>query len=139
MNAIKAFLLFTEAIITSAYVKIILKFLPFRIALKRLGSPVSKNNEIVFLTDEDLVAIKKIQHAVRRCNKYSFWQTECYTQALTGKILLQRRHIKSVVHIGFKKNATSKYEGHAWLTVGDIYITGNNGVLHTYYENGAFL
>ena len=116
-------LLFAEALFTSAYVRFTLSFLPFKFVKRWLG----KTNERpeVELTPEQLLQIKKTYHTLKLCNKYAFWKTECYTMALTGKILLKRRRIPSTLYIGWKKN-NDKYEGHAWLkTANDAVISGN--------------
>ena len=59
------------------------------------------------------------------CNKYTLWKTECYTQAITAKILLNRKDIDGTIYIGFKKDQNGKYLGHAWLRSFDRIITGN--------------
>jgi Transglutaminase-like superfamily len=67
---------------------------------------------------------KSIQSAIRLCDIYTFWKTECYTQALTAKILLKQKGIPSTVYIGFIKCEDGSYKGHAWLRSYDVIITG---------------
>ena len=114
-------LLFVEALFTSLWVKISLKFFPFKRVLTWQGAV---NKESDRNPQPDTLFIRKnIKTALQLCNRYSLWPTECYTLSLTGKLLLRRRNISSTIYIGFKKDE-GKYKGHAWLRANDIYISG---------------
>jgi hypothetical protein len=116
-------LLFAEALVTSACVRFTLSFLPFKKVMGWLGKTNVRPE--IELSPEQIIQIKKTYHTLKLCDKYALWKTECYTLALTGKILLRRRNIPSTLYIGFKKNG-EKYEGHAWLkTPNDNVISGN--------------
>ncbi len=122
-------LIFFEAFFTSAWVRLSLSFFPFRRVLGWLGSSGSETP----LTEEpeSLEVRLQVARALRLCNRYAPWPTECYTLALTGKLLLRRRGVASTLYIGFKKSTSSNYEGHAWLRAADRYISG-------YPESQAF-
>ncbi|MEO8884661.1 MAG: lasso peptide biosynthesis B2 protein [Mucilaginibacter sp.] len=127
-------MLFFEALVTSAYVRFTLSFLPFKKVMSWLGKTNVRPE--VELTPDQIAQIKKTYHILKLCDKYALWKTECYTLALTGKILLRRRNIPSTLYIGFKKNE-GKYEGHAWLkTPNDNVITGNMDL--TQFQVNAF-
>jgi hypothetical protein len=128
-------LLFMEAVFTSAYVRFALSFLPFKKVAGWLGrANALQKNENLQATD----TIKKIKVSVRRCNKYTPWKTECYTQALTGKILLQRHHINSTLFIGFMKDENANYKGHAWLKADEFFVTGYNGRIQQFQVHSFF-
>jgi hypothetical protein len=127
--------IFIEAVFTSAYVRFSLSFLPFKKVAKWLGRANKVKN---YAQPISLETIKKVEQAVRRCNKYAPWKTECYTQALTGKILLQRRRISSELYIGFMKDEQANYNGHAWLKANEFYITGYNSQLSLYQIHSFF-
>lgn len=127
--------IFFEAVCTSAYVRFSLSFLPFKKVANWLGHANTVKNNTRPLSVE---TIKIIQQAVRRCNSYTPWKTECYTQALTGKILLQRRGIASTLFIGFMKDEQAKYKGHAWLKVNDFFVTGYNRQLAQFQVHSFF-
>lgn len=85
----------------------------------------SVNQETDRTADESNLEIRKdIRNALQLCRRYALWPTECYTLALTGKILLKTRNIESTLYIGFMKDEKGKYKGHAWLRAGDRYICG---------------
>ena len=52
---------------------------------------------------------------------------KCLACALSAKIILQRRDIQSNIHFGLAKEAnTNDLKAHAWLTTGNLCITGAN-------------
>lgn len=116
--------LFFEALFTSAWVKITLKFFPFKKVLAWLGT-VNKESELT-ANAETLLFRKQVNNILQLCNKYALWPTECYTLSLTGKLILKRRKIASTLYIGFLKEESGKYKGHAWLRANDTYISGLN-------------
>ncbi len=115
-------LLFAEAIFTSAWVKITLLFFPFSKVAKWLGK-ANEHNPEDNSTDE-ISKVKKVQFALKLCDRYVPWPTECYTQALTAKLLLKRRNIPGIIYFGFRKNDQGKLMGHAWLKSEGIVVTG---------------
>lgn len=114
--------LFAEAVFTSAWVKLSLKFFPFKRVMGWLGK---HSTETASEANADTLLLRNhVKGALILCNKYTFWRTECYTLSLTGKLLLKRRNIKSTLYIGFQKEETGKIKGHAWLRANDTYISG---------------
>jgi hypothetical protein len=129
-------LLFFKAYILSGLVKLTLVFLPFSKVLKWQGEI---NIESPECPDQFSAEFRKsLQSAMRLCRKYTIWETECYTQALTAKILLNKKRISGTVYIGFKKEDTGSYMGHAWLRSFDRFITGyeekNAYTVHSFYS-----
>jgi hypothetical protein len=114
--------LFVEAILTSAYVRLALLFLPFKKVAGWLGSHYVTNDE-QFVVNEDL--IKNIRFAVRLCRKYVPWSIECYAGSLTAKIMLRRRNVSSTLYFGFLKDKTGNLKGHAWLRASNMIVTGH--------------
>ncbi len=119
-------LLFAKAVVISAYVKAMKHFGFFNKIKPYLGQP---NVESGIESDEEtIIYLRKMQNVLRLCNKYTPWKTECYTLAVTGKILLKHKNISSTVYFGFRKNEDLKYEGHAWLRSGSIIISGRKNM-----------
>lgn len=115
-------ILFAEAFFTSLMVKITLVFLPFRIVVKWLGSSQSEIIESNVQTNTDV--IKGIRFIIKMCDKNVPWKTECYTNALTAKIMLKRRKLISTLYFGFCKDNSGKLIGHAWLKSSGIIVSG---------------
>ncbi len=115
-------LMFVEAVFTSAWVKITLLFFPFSRVAKWLGK--ANNHSYENNTSEALITVKRVQFALKLCDRYTPWPTECYTQALTAKLLLKRRNISGNIYFGFRKNDHNELMGHAWLKSAGIVVTG---------------
>lgn len=130
-------LLFAEALVTSAYVKFALLFLPFRRVAAWLGKPVDINNPAPH-QQEAMPLIKEVKTAINLIDKYAPWPTECYTRALTGKIMLHRRQVRSVLFIGFRRDPeTKEVQGHAWLNTTGTTVTGKCD-FSLYHVHSAF-
>lgn len=116
--------LFVEAVFTSAIVKFSLLFMPFARITRWLGN---RNVEVsdAQISSESNTYLAETQKALKLCDKYTPWPTECYTQALTAKILLRKRAINSILYIGFKKGENNNFDGHAWLISQSHVITGH--------------
>lgn len=115
-------LLFAEAVVTSAYVKTTLLFLPFRKVAGWLGKPVQEPPDKIDTEKPGLV--EKVRLAVKLCDKYTPWPTECYTRSLTAKIMLKRRKVASTLFFGFSRDNGGAMKGHAWLQSSGIIVTG---------------
>lgn len=91
------------------------------------------------INDTDISYARKVKTAMKLCNKYTPWQTACYVQAVTAKILLDQKHIPATVYIGFKKDNNATYKGHAWLRSGKLIVTGNINLssfqVHSFYSS----
>jgi hypothetical protein len=129
-------ILFFKAYFLSGLVKLTLLFLPFNRVLKWQGSI---NVESPCFSDEISADFRKsLQSAIRLCSKYTIWKTECYAQALTAKIILNKKGIPGTVYIGFKKSVNGAYMGHAWVRSFDRFICGyeekNSYTVHSFYS-----
>lgn len=138
---------FLEAVLISAAVRFTLCFLSPAIRLRWMGSAIdaaegASSQEQVSLSrqipsDKKQIAAR-VQTAVTRVDRYVPWGTECYTQALTAKLMLRRRKVSTILIVGFRKETSAEIEGHAWLKIGPYYITGFRHDIDTYVINGRF-
>lgn len=120
---VSAKLLFIEAAVLSAYVKTTLLFLPFRRIAGWLGKPQQELNK-GWTESETLQMAEKIRFAIKLCDRYTPWPTECYTRALTAKIMLNRRKVNGTLFFGFHRDESGEMKGHAWLKSCGIIVTG---------------
>jgi hypothetical protein len=114
--------LFAEAIITSAYVKAILLFFPFRQVANRLGALHTQSTDEILTQEQGIV--KEVKFAIKLCDRYTPWPTECYTRSLTAKIMLKRRKLASILYFGFRKDDSGTLTGHSWLKCSGMIVTG---------------
>ena len=137
-SKLSAGFLFLEGIFVSAWMRFMLSFLSGTYRLRWMGEPLTNQPPVVELSSRQLILISRIQLAVARVHRYVPWNTECYTQALTAKYLLQKRGIPSLLTIGFKKDESGEVQGHAWLTINEWVVTGMRHDLNSYVVNGRF-
>lgn len=103
-----------------------------------MGKPLESVNETDEVAPADKQLSARVQLAVTRVDRYVPWGTECYTQALTGKLMLRKRKVSTVLVVGFRKDEAGEIQGHAWLKIGPFYITGFRYDIDTYVINGRF-
>lgn len=135
---------FIEAIAVSAIVRFTLSYLPTSFRLRWMGKSIQPDSAMLISISGNDISMEcrekllRIKTAVARCNRYAPWNTECLTQALTAKQMLNLRKVDSLLIIGFRKDAEGEIGGHAWLKVGPYFITGYRPDLDEYVINGQF-
>lgn len=122
-------LLLIEASVYTIWAFIIIHTVSFKKYLNWLDNP--KENNISEKTLSELARV------IRQIDKYAFWKTTCYTQAIAARLILKRKKIKSQIFLGMTKDTDGKLLAHAWTKVGDQTITGGNNtdkykVLYTF-------
>jgi len=115
---------FMEALTLLFLVKIIVIILPLRWYSKILGTEHKVSSDES--TDLDHIAFK-ISQAIIRGRKAFPWKTRCLCEAISAKIMLNRRHIDCTLYLGVAKEKGSLI-AHAWLRCGSRYVTGKEGV-----------
>jgi hypothetical protein len=131
-------LFFFEAVLVSAWMRIVLSFLSGSYRFRWMGKAIAIDPTVQELSPDQFKILSTVQQAVTRVHRYVPWNTECFTQALTAKYLLKRRGVHSLLTIGFKKEGTEQIQGHAWLSVNEWIITGMQPDLGSYVVNGRF-
>ena len=53
------------------------------------------------------------------------WRSDCLLQAMAASMWLDRIERRYKLNIGVRRNAAGELEAHAWLTSGDLVVTGN--------------
>lgn len=67
--------------------------------------------------------LSKIKTAIQRADKLSIWKNKCLVRSLAARMMLRGRRISSVFHLGARFKDSQSMEAHAWLTVGEMYLT----------------
>lgn len=84
-----------------------------------------------------LPAVRRVAWAVRVASRRTPWNSNCLAQALAGQIMLGRRGVASTIHLGVMREPSGRLAAHAWLSAGDVFVTGNHG-LAQYAEVARF-
>ena len=114
----------------SAFIRFLMCFVKFNRYEKLLGTRNHKS-PIVQPRPDELVHIDRIQKIIYSVNKYTPWEGKCMVKALSAKWLLASKGIKSTLYFGISPdrnpNKPPKLLAHAWLKVGDEFISGRKG------------
>ena len=113
-------LLLIEASLYTIWALIIIHIFSF----KRYLNWISNSKEDRLAEQE----VKDVFYAIRKIDKHAFWKTTCYTQAISARLLLKRKGIKSKIYLGMTKDNDNKLLAHAWTKVGEKVITGGGNL-----------
>ena len=72
----------------------------------------------------DLEAARRIRFAIARALRNVPGSPNCLPQALAARTMLQRRGIRSDLFIGTRLDGNAQNRFHAWLKVGEEWVTG---------------
>ena len=109
--------LLLRAAVWLAIARLRLVVTPFQKLVAQLAA--EQNNP---LPDPELV--HRVGLAVRRAAGNVPWRSDCFPQAIAARSMLKRYGYKSTVHLGVDRVGSHDLLGHAWLTCGDIVVTG---------------
>jgi len=120
-----------QAVLYSLFAECNLKLRRFQ-----LFKPHQENRpETPIHTAEQKQQVIRIARVMRTLEKKAPWKPMCFNRAITAKRLLRLQGIETTLHLGFKKGEQEEaFAGHAWLTIGNFYITGKVPDLRAYKE-----
>lgn len=83
-------------------------------------------------TPEEYRFCKKVSYAVNQVCSKTRWESKCLVRALTAQKLLAEKGIESTLYLGCKLDENKKMVAHAWIRVGQLFVTGGNGAKDGY-------
>ena len=113
-----------EAIVCLAVARLLM-VLPFRHVAPLLGPlrPADGPSSVALDAAENAAAIAVRRALVRVAHRVP-WEASCLVRAIAGRMMLQRRRVPSVLHLGARTDREAELAAHAWLSCGDVHITG---------------
>jgi hypothetical protein len=87
--------------------------------------------------DPDPEFLRRVGFAVSAAANNVPWRADCFPQAIAARMLLRHRGHASKIHLGVEKSGEGSIAGHAWLTCGDVVVTGGEE-LERYTEMHCF-
>ena len=87
--------------------------------------------------DPDPEFLRRVGVAVGAAANNVPWRADCFPQAIAACLLLKRKGLASKIHLGVEKSGEGGIAGHAWLTCGDVVVTGGED-LDRYTEMHCF-
>jgi len=116
-------ILYLEAAFWLGVSRLAILTIPFRRIAPFLGTHMASSDEI-----KDRQVVLGVSRAIGTMSRYVPWECKCLAQAISGKMMLQRRQISSTLYLGVGKKADGDLNAHAWLRAGDIIILGSGGL-----------
>ena len=106
----------------------LLLLVPFRRLVPLLGRPqVGNGGETVALGADQRVGALTVRRALLRAGNRLPWQPSCLVRAVAARLMLWRRRIPSVLHLGARNASETELAAHAWLRCGEIDVVGVEG------------
>ena len=138
MIAINKFLsapLLEKRLFLEAYILLgVMRVAILTISFKRLTSSLdqnqfSRNSKMPQQCKCHQQQVHAIRRAIIRAARRTPWESACLVQALTARVMLQKRHIPGAFYLGVAPDDTgeSPLKAHAWSQCGNIIVTGNHG------------
>ena len=120
--------LLVEAVAYLLAARLALIFVPFPRLARRLGTFVppadARASAQTGNTPEQTRLAEAIGWAVTRAARYMPFKAVCLPQAMTARVMLKRRGVKSVMHFGAAKGQDKPLDAHAWLDAAGVEVTG---------------
>ena len=91
---------------------------PIKVVLQRFETGGSH-------TEATAAEIELVAWAINSAASRVPWRSDCLLQAMAGSAWLDAIDRSCKLNIGVRKNAAGELEAHAWLTSGDLVVTGN--------------
>ncbi|MEZ5681826.1 MAG: lasso peptide biosynthesis B2 protein [Erythrobacter sp.] len=112
-----------EAIGRIAWAQWLVKAVPPRLWRSQFGGTARDDRKASGL-DADIATIRRVRLAVARAHRNLPGDAACLPQALAARRMLERRGISSTLYIGTMRDEGGHRRFHAWLKVGEEWVTG---------------
>jgi len=100
----------------------------FKRLAKRLGVSDAPAPWIPLLEPAQETVAQEIGRVVRLAARYTPWESNCFAQAVTARLLLGRFRIPYVLFFGLARDhSTGTMKAHAWVAAGRVRVTGGAG------------
>ena len=108
-----------EAMALVLWARLLIVNIPPRKWRARLGAVAEHGGE-----SGDLATIRRVRLAIQRAVRNVPGSPNCLPQALAARWMLERRGIASSLFIGTERDEAGVPRFHAWLKVGEEWVTG---------------
>ena len=117
--------------------KVLIFTIPFQRLAPRLGQRTGVAPWVPLLSDQQTVRARLIGRVVQMTARYTFWNANCFPQAITARWLLGLYGVPYVFFFGLSRDAGDGMKAHAWVVAGPVRVTGGYS-FHQYTVVGCF-
>ena len=113
-----------EAVICLGLARLLL-LAPFKRIAPLLGriQPAGDRSAVTLGAGKSAAALA-VRRALSRVAHRVPWNASCLVCAIAGRMMLRRRRMPSVLHLGTRTDGQAALAAHAWLSCGEIDVTG---------------
>ena len=99
-----------------------------RLRLKRTSVPEMLRASVPLAAQPGvaLERVERVAKAIARAASRVPWRSDCLIQALAARRWLSRHGIRTEISLGVPLAGKSDFEAHAWLTYGNVVVTGGD-------------
>lgn len=115
----------TEATVCLLFVKLALRVVPFRRLATYLGGHGQASPTEVDNATRDCARL--VGRALRVARRRLPFQSRCLVMAIAALLMMKRRRLDSTLYFGVATGDGDELQAHAWVTVGDVMVTGGAG------------
>ncbi len=119
-------LIFSEAVFWLALTRMATLILPFKWVARFLGTHMAESDRL-HPADRTRKA-RRVASCIRAMSRHLPWDCKCLVQAISGKMMLDRRNISNTLYLGVSKGQEDGLIAHAWLRSGETIILGGGGL-----------
>ncbi len=126
--------------------KVLIFTIPFQRLAPRLGVRTGIAPWVPLLTPEQTHRARLIGRLVQMTARYTFWNANCFPQAIAARWLLGLYNVPYVFFFGLSRDASDAagMKAHAWVVAGPVRVTGGYSfhqftVVGTFAEAGLVL
>lgn len=135
--------LLLEAAILLIFARIMLRCAPFPRIAPRLGvflPPQEARARVAPPGDPERAArlAERIGWAVRAAARHLPFELVCLPQGIAAHLMLRRRGVATMLHLGVAKGTTKPFDAHAWLDAAGVEVTGYP-IADAFTELGCFI
>jgi hypothetical protein len=121
--------LLTRAVAWLAVARVMMLAMSFKRLAARLSITADTTGQ-----DADPEILSKVSWAVTAAANNVPWRSDCFPQTIAASRMLRKYGHGSTIHFGVERVGEDELAGHAWLTCGDVLVTGSGVDLSRYTE-----
>jgi hypothetical protein len=121
--------LLTRAVAWLAIARLMMLAMSFKRLAERLSFSADTTGQ-----DADPEILSKVSWAVAAAANNVPWRSDCFPQTIAASRMLRKYGHGSTIHLGVERIGEDELAGHAWLTCGDVLVTGSGVDLSRYTE-----
>jgi len=105
--------------------KLLIHLIPFKYVAPKLGYHIGTKQWLPLLDQQQQTRAIQISRVVKLASRYTPWESNCFPQAVTARVLLGVYKIPYALYFGLESGPeTHIMNAHAWVTAGRVTITG---------------